>query len=265
MPKGNNLQFAVVREDPLLESRLLARMTSRRAFLIASGGCTILHLACEFPNVEITALDANPVQIDHARAKLAAYSRGDDLDTWQGLSQRGNFESLFRGLRQFLQEMVADLEEWEQIIKMPGLPVDRLFTHKYWTVAFDLFFHDKLLVAMFGPDAIQHASPGSYPRYFQAAFEAGLRRTDRSQNYFLHHVLLGRYLPEALPVFIRSEPRSVDVQFVEGTLENAPHFSRYNLISLSNLFDWMSPLVIDAVLRRLSEEARPGAVVLLRQ
>ena len=265
MPRGKELQFAVVREDPALEARLLRDMSGRRAFLIASGGCTVLHLAREFPGLEITALDANAAQLRHVQSKMEALSRRNGLEKWQELSQCGNFESLFRGLRLFLEEMVATPDEWERLLRDPSLPVDSLFTHKYWTVAFELFFHDKLLIAMFGPQAVQHAVAGSYPRYFQKVFEAGLRRPDRSQNYFLHHVLLGRYLSQALPAFLENPAGPINVQFVENTVEKAPHFSRYDLISLSNLFDWMSADVIDTVTRRISEEARPGAVVLLRQ
>ena len=98
------------------------------------------------------------------------------LDEWQALSQGGNFEALFRGLRRILEEMVAAPPEWEAVLTDASLSVEPLIGHKYWAVAFDLFFHDAMLLAMFGPHAVQHAEPGSYPRYFQRVFEAGLQR-----------------------------------------------------------------------------------------
>jgi S-adenosylmethionine-diacylglycerol 3-amino-3-carboxypropyl transferase len=265
MPRSSNLQFAVVREDPGLEARLLQRMTGRRVFLIASGGCTALHLLSEFPGLQLTALDANPAQLRHVQAKLDALSRGDGLDAWQALSQCGNFESLFRSLRLFLEDMVAAPEEWERLLQDASLSPEPIFSHKYWSVAFDLFFHDRLLVAMFGPHAIQHASPGSYPRYFQSVFERGLTRPDRVWNYFLHHILLGRYLSQALPEFLRKPSASTEIRLVQDSIEHAPDFAGYDLISLSNLFDWMDAGVIAKVTDRLSREARPGAFVLLRQ
>jgi S-adenosylmethionine-diacylglycerol 3-amino-3-carboxypropyl transferase len=265
MPRNRDLQFAVVREDPDLEARLLRHTAGRRVFLIASGGCTALHLLSRFPGLELTALDANPAQIRHVRAKLDALSRREGLDAWQELSQCGNFESLFRSFRLFVEEMVAAPEEWERLLQDASLPADPMFAHKYWPVAFELFFHDRLLVAMFGPGAIQHAVPGSYPRYFQHVFERGLRRADRVQNYFLHHILLGRYLPHALPAFLRESPVSTGIRLVRDTIERAPDFSGYDLISLSNLFDWMEAGAIDEVIRRLLQETRPGAIVLLRQ
>ncbi|HYH43307.1 MAG TPA: DUF3419 family protein, partial [Burkholderiales bacterium] len=266
MPRTNDLQFAVVREDPAVEARLLDPMTGRRrVLLIASGGCTALYLASRFPDVDLTALDANAAQNRHVQAKIAALARGADLHEWQSLSQCGNFESLFRGLRRFLEEMVAEPAEWETVLTEASSPPDPLLAHKYWPVAFDLFFNDSMLLAMFGPQAIQHAAPGSYPRYFQRVFEAGLRRPGRLENYFLHHVLLGRYLSHALPAFIAEPPARVNIRFVEGTVERAPDFSGYDLISLSNLFDWMDPTGIARVTERLVQEARPGTVVLVRQ
>src|SRR5688572_7855586 len=265
MPRRNDLQFAVVREDPVLESRLLRSMGGRRVFLIASGGCTALHLLSEFRDLDLTALDGNPAQIRHVHSKIAALSRRDGLDQWQDLSQCGNFESLFRGLRHFLEEMVAGPEEWEQLLGDSSLSAASVLAHKYWPVAFDLFFHDKMLLAMFGPQAIQHATPGSYPRYFQRVFEAGLQRNDRAANYFLHHILLGRYLSHALPAFLENPPNSINIHLVERTVDQAPDLSRYDLISLANLFDWMEPGQIEKVTRRLSEEAHPGAHVLVRQ
>ena len=57
----------------------------------------------------------------------------------------------------------------------------------------------------------------------------------------------------------------MNIRLVRDTIEQAPVFSGYDFISLSNLFDWMEPGVIGTVTRRLSEETRPGTVVLLRQ
>lgn len=265
MPRRNDLQFAVVREDPVLETRILRGIGGRRVFLIASGGCTALHLLSEFRELELTALDASPFQIRHVQSKIGALSRRDSLDQWQELSQCGNFESLFRGLRHFLEEMVAGPDEWEQLLEDSSLPVASVLAHQYWPVAFELFFHEKMLLAMFGAQAIQYSTPGSYPRYFRHVFEAGLQRPDRAENYFLHHILLGRYLPRALPAFLQNPPASINIDLVERPVEQAPDLSRYDLISLSNLFDWMAPSQIEKVTRRLSNEARPGARVLVRQ
>lgn len=77
-----------------------------------------------------------------------------------GLNQSGNFESLFRGLREFIFDLVADEAEIRLLFEEKGRLADAseiLFSSKYWSVAFDLYFSDSLLNAMFGPEATQHA------------------------------------------------------------------------------------------------------------
>ena len=69
---NNAVQFAVIREDPQLEMEVLRRRPSRRALLIASGGCTALTLQAVFPDLEIDLLDPNPAQLDLVRSKMDA-------------------------------------------------------------------------------------------------------------------------------------------------------------------------------------------------
>ena len=134
--------------------------------------------------------------------------------------------------------------------------------HPYWPTAFALAFADPLLRTMFGPAALQHAEPGSYPGYFQAAFERGLAAPEAHHNPFLQHVLLGRYRAEDAPAYLRG--RGGEVEWTEGQLCDMP-CGQAGLFSLSNVFDWSE----DALVRRWAEHlkagARPGAVVLLRQ
>src|SRR6185312_4760573 len=123
-----------------------------------------------------------------------------------------------------------------------GAAQTQLFAHKYWPVAFDLHFSDSLLHAMFGPAAVQHAPKGSYPRYFQAAFEHGLMAPGAAENYFLHHVFLGCYRdhgPSLPPYLTRPVPR-LELELVQTTAEALPDLGRHDLVSLSNIFDWMS-------------------------
>ena len=201
------IQFAVVREDPEIEASVIRLEKVQKVLLIASGGCTALTLKTLFPDISFTLLDINPAQIGLVQTKIQALSERqaigfqkkfniDSVDP-QGLNQCGNFESLFRCFRKFLNEFILEESEMETIFKGDAFPGDapqsdailkKLITHKYWSVAFELYFSDALLVAMFGNDAIQHAAPGSYPGYFQSVLEKGLKNPSRNQNYFLHHI-----------------------------------------------------------------------------
>ena len=278
--RDNDVQFAVVREDPMVEAELVRLTNANNVLLIASGGCTALTLQALFPDLHITLVDFNPAQLERVREKMHAL-RETDIATRHrrfnigtndpnGLNQNGNFESLFRGLREFIFDLVADeseiralFEEKDRLANVSEL----LFASQYWQVAFDLYFSDSLLNAMFGPDATQHAEPGSYPRYFQRLFEKGLTSAAAFDNYFLHHVFLGYYLqrPASLPYYLLSPPTDCRFQMIEGTLDRVPDLQRFDIVSLSNIMDWMPLVEISALIGHIQREMKSGASVLYRQ
>lgn len=272
----SRLKFAVVREDPELEAQLVRATGARSVLLVASGGCTALSLKHEFPQLEVSAFDSNPVQLAHLQDKAAAVERGElgrlnvGDSSRDGLNQCGAFEGLFRTLRGFLLEFVATEEDLEAYFT-PGTPLaarrllfERWRASPYWPAAFAVAFVDDLLHAMFGPAATQHAERGSYPGYFQRAFERGLARTDGARNPFLQHVLLGRYRPEDAPTYVHAK-RALPVNMITGTLLDVPDLERFELIHLSNIFDWSDDKLVVSWAERLVRDAKPGARILIRQ
>jgi S-adenosylmethionine-diacylglycerol 3-amino-3-carboxypropyl transferase len=275
--RDNPIQFATTREDPAIERALIDRNDARRVLLVASGGCTGLALGAARPDLELTLFDSNAAQLDLARRKLGALREGRrgaalwtiGVDDPNGLNACGNFESLFRSLRRFVEDLIVPRDELRAAFegRLPfAETVERIVTHAWWPIAFDAHFSDGLLEAMFGGAAIQHAPPGSYPRHFQRVMEAGLARSDAQCNRFLHHVLLGHYLdsPTTLPPYLVAPPAPTDPEFVLGPLEEVQGLERFDLLSLSNITDWMNHAEIGGLAQVLNECARPGAVVLLR-
>lgn len=273
--RNNALQFAVVREDPKIDQAIVSDFGARRVLLIASGGCTALHLASCDSALAITVLDPNPAQLAHMRRKESALKHplnerlrlfNINSDNPDGLSECGNFESLFRGLRSFIYDFVLEKKQVEHVLRGQA-PIHLLTDNSYWPIGFELFFSQKLLNTMFGPAATQYAPVGSYPAYFQAAFEKGLRRDDRAQNGFLHHLLLGHYLkgPDSAPAFVQSPPLSTEFQYIEGEIDDAVDLSEYDFIGLSNICDWMSPESVERLFQQVNKQVRTGSVVVWRQ
>jgi S-adenosylmethionine-diacylglycerol 3-amino-3-carboxypropyl transferase len=117
---------------------------------------------------------------------------------------------------------------------------------------------------MFGPAATQHAAPGSYPGYFQRVFERGLARADAARNPFLQHVLFGAYRAADAPAYIAARaPRTPAL--VAGGLDAVPALERFDLYSLSNVFDWSEDALVADWAARLVAAARPDSAVILRQ
>lgn len=284
MPPRSPLQFAIVREDPGAELALLPPLEPHArpaALLVASGGCSALTLATARPDVQLTLLDLNPAQLEHTARKWRALAEhavgsaertrvfGVDRDDPSSLSGRGNFEALFRGLRAVLDDLVLGPDDRRALLsdEAGAPPLAALLESKWWPVAFELFFCDRYLETMFGPDATQHAERGSYPGYFRRVIEAGLARADRAQNGWLHQVLLGHWLDASIPAYLRAEAPAPlrPEQLVLSSLADGPRFDSFDLVSLSNLFDWMGAHSVEAIARRLEAECKPGAVVLVRQ
>jgi len=276
----NPIQFAVVREDPRVESRVIEQMGAKRVLMEASGGCTALSLATLHPQLQLTLVDPNPAQLDLIRRKqraLAAHDASErnrlfniGSDDSAGLNQCGNFESLFRSWRRFIHELIAPPAAVEALFTQEGELASApslLFESPWWPVPFRLFFSDDVLRTMFGPDATQHATPGSYPAYFQELFERGLRRADAFNNYFLHHILLGKYLdrPAALPAYLVEAPSSQPIELATCTLADAPDPESADLVGLWNLMDWMDADAIRCLAERLGDALRPGAAIVYRQ
>jgi S-adenosylmethionine-diacylglycerol 3-amino-3-carboxypropyl transferase len=130
---------------------------------------------------------------------------------------------------------------------------------------FTVCFNDPFLHAMFGPDATQHAEPGSYPGYFQRVIEAGFAREDAAHNPFLQHIFLGRYHKEDAPPYVNARVAPRALELVLGSLLDVPSLARFDLYSLSNVFDWSSDQLAAEWGAALREAARPGSIVLIRQ
>jgi S-adenosylmethionine-diacylglycerol 3-amino-3-carboxypropyl transferase len=264
------LKFAVVREDPAVELDLAQRTNARRLLTVASGGCTALSLKHALPTLEVHAFDLNPDQLAHCRARALAIAEGRHTElnvrdaSPAGLSQCGEFEKLFRVLRDALLELVMPVAELEQFFSAGSDRVALLAKWRqlpYWSSAFESAFTESLLHAMFGPDATRHAPRGSYPAYFQRVFERGLSQPGAASNPWLQHVLLQRY--EAPPAFLTSG-RLHEVHWHEGTLTSVPELSRFDVVSLSNIFDWSDESLVVSWAEAL--EALPrGSLVVWRQ
>ncbi len=278
-PPAPELRFAVVREDSDVEAALVERLHARRVLVIASGGCTALNLATRFADLEVVAFDQSRAQIDHVRAKAELLASGGrhvqallnvEVDGAAGLNQSGEFEKLFRTLRRFIEEFVASPEQIRRFFAGPASDAERAelrqlwIASRYWPAGFAVAFNDPLLHAMFGPQATQHAAPGSYPGYFQRVFERGLCAPRAHRNPFLQHILLGHYRAKDAPVYVTAQ-RPLSVTLIEGSLEDVPDLDRFDLYSLSNVFDWSDDELVSRWVDLLAERARPWAAVLVRQ
>lgn len=275
------VQFAVVREDYLVEAKLIDMFCRNNILLVASGGCTALNLQTLYPDVKVNLFDINADQLSHVQDKIAALQANAIAEIKRdfnvgcaspnGKNACGNFEKLFRSIQYFVQEFIlTDDQIMHLLTKNDELATEYLgllFSNPYWDIMFELFFSDTLLQAMFGPDAIQYAKPGSYPKYFKAKIVSGLLRDDRITNYFLHHIFLGCYVDrvDSLPPYLQQSSKIKPITMYNSTIGALESLNTYDLISLSNIFDWSSKTQIREAFSILAKKLKPGTIVLYRQ
>jgi len=70
---------------------------------------------------------------------------------------------------------------------------------------------------------------------------------------------------ECLPRYLTHPPQSVHHQYTHGFLEDAERLEDYDMIHLSNIFDWMDRKAIERIAHLLSERMHPEAWFTLRQ
>ena len=260
--------FAITREDHRPESSLIQRVQAKRLLCICSGGCTPLNLKTMFPSLHITAFDINPVQLEHTQKKQQAIAEGN-LTNLHTLNHLGYFESLFRILRQgFLEFLTSESElkayfQGELDIKTQREMLLRWERDPYFMAPFHIAFNDPFLHIMFTEKATQHAGAGSYAAYFQKKILAGFYREDGPKNPFLQHIFLGGYQPSDAPIYHQAQ-QELTLSFVHGTLLAVKDLSSYDVVSLSNTFDWSDLEQITTWATALRELAS-GSMVLIRQ
>lgn len=275
--KNNRLQFAVVREDARIEMDAVEKFQLERATLIGSGGCTAFCLKALKPAMRIVLIEPNGAQIELIEKKIRSL-KSDEKEVLRArfgvgtsapnsLIERGNFESLFRQFRFFIREFVASDAEIKTAFKHNAAQFwTDVFGNPYWKVAFEMFFSDAILTAMFTDGAIRHAPKNSYPAYFRTVLEAGLLRRDAHRNYFLHHIFTGHYLNDAnaLPYYLSVPPTNLEFEFFHGFAQDYGRFGGKQLIHFSNIFDWCDETTV-AEIAGSTAGLEKGSVVVIRQ
>ncbi len=313
------LQFAVQREDPRLEEKLLDSLGQgpKRFFGITAAGDTLLQLSARTDLTELIGADIDSRQTAWTRFKLAAAGQLSRKDFCRALgisqidesvreqligrvlgnlspddrtffkSERaffakgafddGTFERVFACWRAFLERFVAPRERIQAFFEGEAAVREELLASELWPVSFELFFHQSLLAALFGPDAIQHAPPGSFTRHFRARFEWALRQPDAAGNPYLSQVLRGRYGAldgtQGLPDFLGT---SLFPKVAEGVRKVSCHTGRvsevlaahpgpYQLLQLSNILDWLSEAETESLVSPVLDNLAPGGFLLVRQ
>ena len=271
----NNVLFAVNREDHLVEYDVINRFSPNRMLMIGSGGCIALSLKTIFPDLNLNIVDVNPYQLLHIKQKIKAVKESDleALNVYNQndscLNQAGKFETMFQNLRDLFIKLVSDKKEVVSFFDLETSDTRRSNILEKWlhhdniSIPFQNVFNDKSINKVFSDEATKHGSPGSYIGYMQKKILNGFNKKDSHLNPFLQHIFLGYYKsPQSFP-YIESKTLT-EMTMMESSILSLDNISSYDIVSLSNIFDWSSEDIVKTHARYLSQ-MKKGSAIIIRQ
>ena len=271
----NSVLFAVNREDHYVEYDVINRLDPNRMLMIGSGGCIALSLKTIFPDLDLNVIDVNPHQLTHINKKSKAVQCSDlkelNVHTKDDscLNQAGKFETMFQELRDSFIELVSNKKEVLSFFDSDMSDISRSIILEKWTnhnnisTPFQNVFNDQNINKVFSDEATKHGSPGSYISYMKNKILTGLNKKDSHLNPFLQHIFLGYYQSDNAFPYMKSKNK-LDIPMTEGSILNLDNIYSYDVVSLSNIFDWSSDTVVKTHARYLSQ-MKKGSAIIIRQ
>lgn len=283
------LAFSQVREDPRLDTSL-ARLLPEQAtvVMIASGGDTLVELA-RLPLQRIHAVDLNPAQLALARLKcfLAGTESGEESACLLG---HAPMDPGLRGQRMgaMLDRLQLDQGTLGPIPLMAELGVDHVGRYERcfaelrrelppWTTTYPgagletalaKVMSQANLVALFGEGATQNPLL-PFHEHFAKRTRLALARAGAEVNPFLLQMYAGTFaaghrydwLENTAP--LRAE-RVWHCGLMVDVL-NGMESASVDMVHLSNILDWLSPIQAAETLESTSRVLKPGGRVIVRQ
>ena len=271
----NSVLFAVNREDHYVEYDVINRLDPSRMLMIGSGGCIALSIKTTYPNLDLNVIDINPHQLTHINKKSKAVQCSDlkelNVHTKNDscLNQAGEFDSMFQELRNSFIELVSSKKEVLSFFDSDlsdmsrSIILEKWINHNNISAPFQNVFNDININKVFSDEATKHGSPGSYISYMKNKILTGLNKKDSHHNPFLQHIFLGYYQSDNAFPYMKSKNK-LDIPMIEGSILNLDNIHSYDIVSLSNIFDWSSEDIVEIHARYLSQ-MKKGSAIIIRQ
>ena len=145
-----------------------------------------------------------------------------------------------------------------------------------WRALFHVLLNRAVFRRTYEPGFFAHVENPSFARHFHALVERGLTALPVADNYFLHHMLTGRFPADVVggvPPYLstrgaRAAADAADrLTLVDGSvtafLRTRPDASLHGF-ALSNVAEWLDAGGVDALFREVARTAAPGARVVFR-
>jgi S-adenosylmethionine-diacylglycerol 3-amino-3-carboxypropyl transferase len=199
----------------------------------------------------------------------------------KGVLNAGVSERFIRAVCWMVRHLVQTPERVERMLACRTLEEQqRLFASEWdnrrWRWLFALLLNRWSMSRAYDPRFFANAMATSFADNFRQLANRALTEIPIADNYFLHHMLSGRYPTEhadGVPPYLGEEGFAViadgagDLLLVDGSvtdhLRTLPDGS-VNAFALSNICEWLSETEIADLFREVERVAAPGARVVFR-
>ena len=229
-----------------------------------------------------------PARLD-AYGKLRAHLTPEAIAYWDaqgravvgGVLNAGVTERFIRGVILALRVFVHPPARVERMLACESLDAQRRMFESEWnTVQWRTFFRLLLNRIVFrrayDPAFFAHLERPSFADHFRRQAEHAFTELEVRDNYFLHHMLTGRYplgVPGGLPPYLSEEGHAAAemsrerLVLVDGTftdhLRTLPDGS-VSGFALSNICEWLPPRDVDVLFAEVVRTAAPNATLCFR-
>ena len=260
-------------QNHLIELKLAALTVLARAESLALLGVT--------ESTPLARLDAYEEVRPHLTPEAIAYWDARGREVAGGVLNAGVTERFIRGVILALRVFVHPRARVERMLACESLDAQRRLFEREWNTARWRTFFRVLLNRMvfrraYDPAFFAHLERPSFAEHFRQRAEHAFTELEVRDNYFLHHMLTGRYplgVAGGVPPYLSEEGHAAAgmsrerLVLVDGTftdhLRTRPDGS-VSGFALSNICEWLAPLDVDALFAEVVRTAVPNARLCFR-
>lgn len=167
-----------------------------------------------------------------------------------GILDSGKFEKYFYYFRKFVLPLIHSKRKIDELFRTKSASEQKEFYDKHWNTSrwrslFKLFF-SKFVMGRLGrdPSFFEHVDGSVGDKIYKRA-ESELSSISVFENYYLDYQLRGKFSID-LPLYLREDifqkikESDTKMVFHLGDLSSLEHQKKFNLMNLSNIFEYMS-------------------------
>lgn len=189
-----------------------------------------------------------------------------------GVLQAGVTERLMRLIAAAVRHLVHPPARISRLLRAQSVERQReIFREEWdtwrWRLLFEVLCNRLVLRRAYDPAFFAHVENPSFARHFRAIAEHTLTELPVEENYFLHHLLTGRYGPVLPPYLAPGAHVGGRLSLVDGGFVDFLRTREDESIAafaLSNICEWLTAGQIDDLFAEIVRTARPGARLVFR-